>query len=77
MTAINSTQYLDLLGKTVYLADHIRDPKLTVDMIHKGQVIAVVVPLPGSIASGSILVEYGPGRADYFDLVDITLISVT
>lgn len=77
MTAINSTQYLDLLGKTVYLADHFREPDFTVDMIHKGQVIAVVIPLPGSVASASLLLHEGPNNIDYYDLEDITLISVT
>lgn len=77
MTAIHSTQHLHLLGKTVHLVDHIRHPELQIDMPHTGRVIAVVVPLPDSLASASILLDEGSGKVDYFDLVDVTLISVT
>ena len=77
MAIANSTQHLDLLGKTVHLVDHIRDPELILDTPHRGLVIAVVVPLPGTVASPSILLDEGDDQVDYFDLQDVTLISVT
>lgn len=77
MAAANSTQHLDLLGKTVHLVDHIRHPELILDMPHRGIVIAVVVPLPGSSACPSILLDEGQERVDYYDLDDVTIISVT
>jgi hypothetical protein len=69
MATANSTQHLDLLGKTVHLID--------LDTPRWGLVIAVVVPLPGTVASPSILLDEGDDRVDYFDLQDVTLISVT
>ena len=77
MATANSTQHLDLLGKTVHLVDHIRDPHLILDTPHRGLVIAVVVPLPGTVASPSILLDEGSDRIDYYDLQDVTIISVT
>jgi len=77
MAIANSTQHLDLLGKTVHLVDHIRDPELILDTPHRGLVIAVVVPLPGTVASPTILLDEGDAQVDYFDLQDVTLISVT
>jgi hypothetical protein len=77
MAIANSTQHLDLLGKIVHLVDHIRDPQLILDTPHRGQVIAVVVPLPGTVAAPSILLDEGNDRIDYYDLEDITIISVT
>lgn len=77
MATANSTQHLDLLGKTVQLVDHIRHPELILDTSHRGHVIAVVVPLPGTVASASILLDEGNDRIDYYDLQDVTIISVT
>lgn len=77
MATANSTQHLDLLGKTVHLVDHIRHPELTLDTSHRGTVIAVVVPLPGTVATSSILLDEGGDRVDYFNLDDVTIISVT
>jgi hypothetical protein len=77
MATANSTQHLELLGKTVFLVDHIRHPDLILDTPHRGRVVAVVVPLPGTEVSASILLDEGDQRMDYFDLQDVTLISVT
>lgn len=77
MATANSTQYLDLLGKTVHLLDHIHHPELILDTSHHGLVIAVVVPLPGTAASPSILLDEGSDRIDYYDLQDVEIISVT
>lgn len=77
MANANSTQHLDLLGKTVHLVDHIRHPELILDTPHRGLVLAVVVPLPGANVSASILLDEGDQRIDYFDLQDVTIISVT
>lgn len=77
MANANSTQHLDLLGKTVHLVDQVRHPELILDRPHRGRVVAVVVPLPGTEVSASILLDEGDQRMDYFDLQDVTLISVT
>jgi hypothetical protein len=77
MATANSTQHLDLLGKTVHLIDHTRHPELILDTAHQGRVIAVVVPLPGTTTAPSILLDEGNDRIDYFVLEDVTVISVT
>ncbi|HDY6146490.1 TPA: hypothetical protein RQ819_006890 [Pseudomonas aeruginosa] len=75
MTTANSIQYLGLLGKTVHLVEHIRHPELILDCPHKGRVLAVVVPLPGSGVSLSLLLDEN-GQADYYDVPDCTLLEI-
>lgn len=61
MAVFNSTQVLDLLGKTVSVTEHCGG------LTHAatGVVSAVIVALPGSSVAASILVG-----DDYFDLHD-------
>lgn len=75
MATANFIQYLGLLGKTVHLVEHIRHPELTLDCPHRGRVLAVVVPLPGSGVNLSLLLDEN-GQADYYDIPDCTLLEI-
>jgi len=75
MATFNSTQCLDLLGKTIHLVEHVRHPDLVLDFPHRGQVVAVVVPLPGSSVAPSLLLDDGESK-EYYDLDACTLVAV-
>jgi hypothetical protein len=64
MAVFDSTQALDLLGKSVSVTEHYSGFTRTTD----GVVLAVIVSLPGSSVPFSILVG-----DDYYDLDDIVL----
>lgn len=75
MAALNSTQALDLLGKTVALVHHQVFGDVPADESHTAQVIAVVVPLPGARIGTSVLLDL-PRGPEYFDLDDCTLLNL-
>lgn len=64
MATFDSTQALDLLGKTVSVTEHYSG----FTRITGGVVLAVIVSLPGSSVPVSILVG-----DDYYDLNEIAL----
>lgn len=75
MATSNSTQALDFLGRTVHLIHHVELGNSVQDFDCQGQVIAVVVPLPGAPVGTSILIDL-PMGPEYVDLDDCTLLSV-
>lgn len=76
MAQNHSNQHLELLGKVVHLVEHVRCSDRVQDVSRTGRVIAVVVPLPDSLASASLLLEEQGGH-EYYDLDDCTVMAVT
>ncbi len=69
MANTDSIEVLKLLGQTVSLVDHVGG-----DVQHTGQVLAVVVPIPGACVGTSVLLDL-PLGPEYFDLDDCTLVA--
>ncbi|WP_213962233.1 hypothetical protein, partial [Escherichia coli] len=63
------------LRRTSHVVFHMQKKKLTLDCPHRGRVLAVVVPLPGSGVNLSLLLDEN-GQADYYDIPDCTLLEI-
>nr|CRY95646.1 hypothetical protein [uncultured prokaryote] len=69
MATANANPTLALLGKTVHLSEVVSG----FEFERSGVVIGVVVALPGTRCTESILLDQEDGNCEFYDLSDVTL----
>lgn len=72
MATANANPTLALLGKTVHISEVVSG----FEFDRSGVVIGVVVALPGTRCSESILLDRDDGNCEFYDLSDVTIRAI-